>query len=300
MNTEQFNGLIALKAVAEHRSFTEAADILEISPSAVSQSVKSLEKRLGVTLLTRTTRSTHLTEAGEKFLSEALPSINNLLQAMNQVGQYGNSPSGKLKINLPRIVYAKILEPVIASFLNKFPDISLELFFQDEVTDVVEGGFDCGIRLTELTAKDMIAIKIFGTINHIVVASPKYLKENGTPKHPKDLINHHCNVFRFGKLGVYDRWEFEDKNNEFQVQVKAKLTTNDPIALRDSALSGIGLSYYIEELIQDELKDGRLVKVLEKYSTKGDGFYLYYPEGLKISTKLRVFIDHLKENLKHK
>jgi DNA-binding transcriptional LysR family regulator len=298
MNSDQLNGLIALKAVAEKRNFTLGAEALGISPSAISQAIRQLEKRLGVTLLSRTTRSTNLTEAGERFLKEASPAIDQLLIAMNNVGSFASKPSGKLRINLPRIAYPNILEPLVTSFIKKFPDISVELYFEDELSDLVEGGFDAGIRLTELTAKDMVAIKIFGPIRHVVVASPKYLNKVGRPKHPKDLIHHNCLNFRFGKASVYERWEFEQKGKEFQVQVQGSMISNDSITLLNAALNDLGMIYYIQEMIEDKLKNGKLEVVLDQYACKGDGFYLYFPKSSQVMPKLRAFIDHIQNEKK--
>lgn len=296
MNSDQLNGLIALKAVAEKRNFTLGAEVLGISPSAISQAIRQLEKRLGVTLLSRTTRSTNLTEAGQKFLKEASPAIDQILIAMNNVGSYAEKPSGKLRINLPRVAYPDILEPLVTSFIKKFPDITVELYFEDELSDLVEGGFDAGIRLTELTAKDMVAFKLFGPIKHVVVASPKYLNKMGRPKHPKDLLNHNCLNFRFGRASIYDRWEFEQKGKEFQVQVQGSMISNDSTALHNAALNDIGVIYSIKEMIEDKLKSGKLEIILEQYACKGDGFYFYYPKSSQVLPKLRAFINHIKDN----
>jgi DNA-binding transcriptional LysR family regulator len=294
MNSDQLNGLIALKAVAEKRNFTLGAEALGISPSAISQAIRQLEKRLGVTLLSRTTRSTNLTEAGEKFLKEAAPAIDQILMAMNNIGTYAEQPSGKLRINLPHVTYPNIFEPYVISFMKKYPEITVELYFEDELSDLVEGGFDAGIRLTELTAKDMVAIKLFGPIKHVAVASPKYLNRMGRPKHPKDLLNHNCLNFRFGKTNVYDRWEFEQKGKEFQVQVQGSMISNNTFTLLDAALNDIGIIYYIEEMIEAKLKSGKLEIVLEQFACKGDGFYLYFPKGSQVMPKLRAFIDHIQ------
>jgi DNA-binding transcriptional LysR family regulator len=295
MNSDQLNGLIALKAVAENRNFTLGAKTLGISPSAISQAIRQLEKRLGVTLLSRTTRSTNLTEAGEKFLREASPAIDQILLAMNNVSSYAEQPSGILRINLPKIAYPNILEPLVTSFIKKCPEVTVELFFEDELSDLVAGGFDAGIRLTELTAKDMVAYKLFGPIKHVVVASPKYLNKMGRPKHPKELLNHNCLNFRFGKTSIYDGWEFEQKGKEFQVQVQGSMISNDTFSLLNAALNDLGVIYFIEEMIEDKLRSKKLEVILEPYACKGDGFYLYYPKASQVLPKLRAFLEHIKE-----
>lgn len=298
MNSDQLSGLMALKAVAEKENFTLGAELLGISPSAISQAIRQLEKRLGVALLSRTTRSTKLTEAGERFLQEAGPALDQIITAMNNVGTFAEKPSGTLRLNLPRIVYPNILEPMVLSFAKKYPEITVELYFEDELSDIVSGGFDAGIRLTELTAKDMVAFKIFGPIKHVVVGSPKYFKNNPRPKNPKDLLSHNCICFRFGKASIYDRWEFEHKGTESQVQVKGSIISNDSFAMLNAALNGIGLAYYIEETIKDELKSGKLEIVLDSYASKGDGFYLYFPKRSQVMPKLRAFIEHVQIEMK--
>lgn len=298
MNSDQLSGLMALKAVAEKENFTLGAESLGISPSAISQAIRQLEKRLGVALLSRTTRSTKLTEAGERFLQEAGPALDQIITALNNVGTFAEKPTGTLRLNLPRIVYPNILEPMVTSFAKKYPEITIELYFEDELSDIVSGGFDAGIRLTELTAKDMVAFKIFGPIRHVVVGSPKYFKKNLRPKNPKELLNHNCICFRFGKASVYDRWEFEHKGIESQVQVKGSIISNDSFAMLNAALNGIGLTYYIEETIKDELKSGKLEIVLDNYACKGDGFYLYFPKRSQVMPKLRAFIEHIQLEMK--
>jgi DNA-binding transcriptional LysR family regulator len=293
MNSDQLSGLMALKAVAEKKSFSLGADVLGISPSAISQAIRQLEKRLGVTLLSRTTRSTSLTEAGERFLKDAGPAIDQILQSMNNIGSFAEKPSGVLRLNLPRVVYPNVLEPMIAGFTKKYPEVTVELFFEDELSDIVAGGFDAGIRLTELTAKDMVALKIFGPIRHVVVGTPKYFNKHGRPKNPKELLNHNCITFRFGRASIYDRWEFEHRGKESQVQVKGSIITNDTFMMLNACLNDLGLVYFIEEMIADKIKSKKLEVVLDQYACKGDGFYLYYPKRSQVLPKLRAFIDHI-------
>lgn len=294
MNSDQLNGLVALKAVAEKKNFTQGAEALGISPSAISQAIRTLEKRMGVALLSRTTRSTSLTEAGERFLREAGPALDQLIAAVNNVGTYNNRPSGKLRINLPRVV-ATVIEPWVASFIHEYPDVTVELYFEDELSDLVEGSFDAGIRLTELTAKDMVAVNIFGPITFVVAGSPTYFKEKGRPKQPKDLVDHSCLIFRFGRTSLYDRWEFQTKGAETKVLVKGSLISNDGGAILNATKRGLGLSFQIEELIQEEIREGKLEIVLKSHALKEAGFYLYFPKTSQIMPKLRAFIDHIKK-----
>lgn len=293
MYNDQLNGLLALKTVADTRNFTAAAKALGVSPSAISQTIKQLEQRLGVALLSRTTRSTSLTEAGEQFLNQAGPALDQILVALESVGSYAEKPSGLLRINLPRQAYALYLAPLVASFTQKHPEITLELFFEDQQSDVVGKGFDAGIRLSDILAKDVVAIKLFGPVRFVTAASPGYLDTMGRPKHPEDLLAHNCIRPRFG-AGVYERWEFEDKGRGFQVQVKGSLIFNDSLLIMDAAENGLGVIYTTENAAKLKARSGRLEIVLKQYSATSTGFYLYYPKRSQVLPKLRAFIDHIK------
>ena len=297
MYHEQLDGLLALKIVADTRNFTVAAKTLGVSPSAVSQTIKQLERRLGVALLSRTTRSTSLTEAGERFLSQAGPALDQILAALENVGTYAEKPSGLLRLNLPRQVYPFYVAPLVASFIKKYPEITVELFFEDQTSDVVEKGFDAGIRLSDILAKDVVAIKLFGPVRFVTAASPKYLDKMGRPKHPKDLLFHNCIRPRLG-AGLYERWEFEDKGKEFQVQVKGSLILNDALLMLDAAVEGAGIAYSTEDAIRDEVRSGQLEIVLDQFACVSTGFYLYYPKRSQVLPKLRAFIEHIKSENK--
>jgi DNA-binding transcriptional LysR family regulator len=293
MYHDQLNGLFALKMVADTRNFTAAAKMLGVSPSAVSQTIKQLEQRLGVALLSRTTRSTSLTEAGEGFLSQAGPALDQIRAALENVGTYAEKPSGLLRLNLPRQVYPFYVAPLVASFTKKHPEITVELFFEDQTSDVVEKGFDAGIRLSDILAKDMIAIKLFGPVRFVTAASPKYFDKMGRPEHPKDILLHNCIRLRLG-AGLYERWEYEHQGKEFQVQVKGSLILNDSLLMLDAAVDGAGIVYSTEEAIRDEVRSGKLEIVLDQFAYTSTGFYLYYPKRSQVLPKLRAFIEHIK------
>jgi DNA-binding transcriptional LysR family regulator len=295
MDKDQLDGLLALKLVAEKRSFTAAASELGITPPAISQIVKQLETRLGVALLARTTRSTHLTEAGERFLDQAGPALEQILSAMQGVGDYAARPSGLLRLNLPRAIYPSYMAPLITSFRKTYPEISVELYFQDEETDMVAQGFDAGIRLSDTLARDMVAVKLFGPVRFVTSGSPEYLNKAGRPKHPRDLLTHDCLRIRFGNAEIYDRWEYVEKGNDFSVHVNGTLIMNDVFMLVNAAADGAGLIYTTEDSIADKLKSGKLETVLDPYAASSAGFYLYYPQRSQVLPKLRVFIDHIKE-----
>ena len=280
MHLDQLNGLLALKAVADTRNFSAAARLFGVSPSAVSQTIKQLEQRLGIALLSRTTRSTSLTEAGEKFLSQAGPALDHILAALKDVGTYAQKPSGLLRLNLPRQVYPSYIAPLVVSFAKKHPEITVEFFFEDQVSDIVGKGFDAGIRLSDILAKDVVALKLFGPIRFVVVASPSYLNTMGRPKHPKDLLSHNCICPRLG-AGLYDRWEFEDKGKEFEVQVKGSLIMNDALLMLDAAADGAGVVTPWKRRSKTKSAPGNLKIVLRQYASSSTGFYLYYPNVLR-------------------
>ncbi len=293
MYHEQLDGLLALKVVADTRNFTTAAKTLGVSPSAVSQTIKQLERRLGVALLSRTTRSTSLTEAGERFLSQAGPALDQILAALENVGTYAEKPSGLLRLNLPQQVYPCYMASRVASFIQKHPEVTVELFFENQTSDVVATGFDAGIRLSDILAKDVVAIKLFGPVRFVTVASPRYLDRMGRPQHPKDLLSYDCIRPRLG-ASLYERWEFEHQGKEFQVQVKGSLILNDSLLILDAAMEGAGIAYSTEDAIRDKVRSGKLEIVLDSFACTSAGFYLYYPRRSQVLPKLRAFIEHIK------
>lgn len=293
MDKDRLDGLIALKMVAEKRNFSSAAEELGVSPSAISQQIKQLEARLGVALLTRTTRSTSLTEAGLRFIEEAGPALDQILITMDSIGSFATKPSGLLRLNIPRTLYSSYLAPIVSSYIKKYPEVTVELCLEDAATDIFEKGFDAGIRLSDILAKDMIATKLYGPVRFVTSASPKYLDKAGRPKLPKDLLSHNCIRVRLGS-GLYDRWEYNLKGKDIQVQVKGSLIFSDSLLMVDAAVEGNGLIYTAEESIRDKVKAGKLEIVLNQYAAESEGFYLYYPSRAQIMPKLRAFIDHIK------
>jgi DNA-binding transcriptional LysR family regulator len=293
MDKNQLDGLLALKLVTDKRNFTAAAQALRVSPSAISKMIRQLETRLGVTLLTRTTRTTSLTEAGERFLSQAGPGLELILAAMEDAGSLAEKPAGRLRLNAPQMIYPNFLKEVVSSFSKKYPDVSVEIFLENAATDVFERGFDAGIRVSDILAKDMIALKLFGPIRWVVAGAPGYLDRFGRPKHPKDLLSHNCICGGAGTR-VYDRWEFESKGKAFEVQVKGSLILNDLLLVLDATLDGAGLVYTTEDLIIDKVEAGSLEIVLGEYAPTSTGYYLYYPQRSQVHPKLRAFIEHVK------
>lgn len=295
MDKDQLNGILAFKLVADRRSFTAAAEEMRVSAPAVSKMISQLEKKMGVTLLTRTTRTVSLTEAGKLFLDNAGPAINQIIIAQEMTQSQAKKPSGTLKLNVPGIYYPIYLAPHIRSFLQKYPDISLDIYSSDEAIDVFQSGFDAGIRTSDIVAQDMVAVKLFGPIRWVVAGSPKYLNKFGRPKHPKELLNHNCIKARFGiSSGIYDKWEFQERGKEFEVKIKGNLIFNDTIHIRQAVLDGLGLTYNAYEVVKDQVQSGKLEIVLPSFQVQSEGFYLYFPRASQVSPKLRAFIDHFK------
>lgn len=293
MDKNQLDGLLALKLVADKRNFTAAAKTLRVSPSAISKMIRQLEARLGVTLLTRTTRATSLTEAGEGFLRQAGPALDLILAAMRDAGRFAEKPAGRLRLNVPQMIYPNFLKPVVASFVKKYPDVTVELFIENAATNIFERGFDAGIRVSDILAQDMVALKLLGPVRWVIAGAPKYLNKFGRPQHPKDLLSHNCICVGAGDR-VYDRWEFEHENKEFAVQVGGSIVMNDATLALDAALDGFGLLYTNENAIIDKVKAGKLEIVLDRYAGTSAGIYLYYPQRSQVHPKLRAFIEHVK------
>lgn len=294
MNNNMLDGLIALKLVAEKRNFTAAARELGISPPAISQTIKNLEKRAGIALLSRTTRSTNLTEAGQIFLEKVSPAIDNIISAMDEIDTYAEKPSGVLRINMPFITYPCYIKNILKDFHEQYPDITVELYFEAAAIDVVDNNFDAGIRLAEILEKDMVAMKLYGPIDFVIAGAPTYLEKHGRPSSPNDLLSHNCLRARLGQ-SIYDRWELSTEGKDIHINVNGNLIMNNFLALTDAAKDGYGLIYTTKDAIQNDIGEGRLEIVLEEYSSQSPGFYLYYPSREHAQPKLRAFIDFIRD-----
>ena len=261
----------------------------------MSQAIKQLERRLGVTLLSRTTRSTTLTEPGEAFFRTGGSRHQSNLSGNGSSQRIRRrTPRAFLRISLLKPVYSVYLAPLITTFLEKYPKIRLELHFENADPDIDTKGFDAGIRLSDILAKDVVAVKIFGPARYVVAASPKYLKRFGRPKHPRDLIQQNCILLNIGR-SVYDRWEFESRGRDFQVRVKGNLVLNDSAQAITAAVNGGGFIYHLQNALEPRVQSGELETVLELFAASSAGYYLYYPKSSQVLPKLRVFIDHLRE-----
>jgi len=291
MRLTQLDGLLAFWKVAEHRGFASAAGELEVSPSALSQAIRTLEARLGTQLLNRTTRSVSLTEAGEAYLARIRPALTDVLDAGEQLRAQLGRPSGVLRINAARISVAMVLQPLIAGFLSAYPGVQVELTNDEGTIDIVEKGFDAGVRMGESVEKDMIGVPLGDPLTVYVVGSPDYLKRNPAPKHPSDLARHNCVRFRFSTGGGIYKWEFNVDGRTVDYEIAGSLTITDTLFSLDAALEGVGLAYTFDKLALPHIKAKRLKRVLADFSPTFPGFYLYYPSRRNQSPKMKAFVD---------
>lgn len=296
MRLTQLDGLMAFWKVAEHRGFSAAAADLEVTPSALSQAIRQLEARLGTRLLNRTTRSVSLTEAGQAYLARIAPAIVEVLDAGEQLHALQGQPSGLLRINAARISTVMVLQPLLAGFLRAYPDIQIELSNDEGYVDIVEQGFDAGVRMGESVQKDMIAIPLGGPIGIAIVGSPAYFRRHPRPAHPSDLVNQNCVRFRFSGSGAIHKWELVVDRRIVEVEIGGNLTVSDSLFNLEAALDGISLAYVFEQLAAPHIKRRRLVRVLEEFSPTFPGFYLYYPSRRNQPSKMKAFVDYVLAN----
>jgi len=293
VRTGALNGVEAFLGVAEHRSFRRAAAELGVTPSAIGQSVRALEARVGAALLTRTTRSVGLTEAGARFLSRAKPAFEELVAASEIARDLGKRPAGLLRLSAPRAVVPILLEPLVASFCQAYPEIEVEISAKAELVDVAAEGFDAGIRMGQFIAADMVAVRLSRPFRFAVVASPAYLARCGRPERPDDLRRHACLRFRRSN-GALALWSLNDGNRAIEIAVSGPLIANDYPTILGAAIQGMGLAQLPAPIAAEPVKAGRLVAVLERFAPTNPGVFLYYPSRRQMSPKLRAFIDHVK------
>lgn len=287
------DGVETFLNVARHRNFRRAAAALGVTPSAVSQSVRSLEARIGAALLIRTTRSVGLTEAGQRFLDRAGPAFDELVAASEAARDLGQRPAGLLRLAVPRSVVPLILEPVIASFCDAYPDIELEIAASDEMVDIAAGGFDAGIRLGELISTDMVVVRLTPPFPFMVVGSPDYLHRHAPPAKVEDLRDHACLRLRRWN-GSIAPWTFAVGNDVIEAAVSGPLIAHDYPTLLGAAIQGLGLAQVPGPIAEAAIADGRLQAVLMPLAIMTPGVFLYHSGKRQMLPKLRAFIDHMK------
>jgi DNA-binding transcriptional LysR family regulator len=293
MRGSDFASLSAFAAVVEHGSFVRAAAHLGVTPSALSQTIRQLEERLGVRLLNRTTRSVAPTSAGARLHDRLAPAILELDGAVAEAVAAQERAAGTLRINLPRNAAINLVAPRLGRFHRAHPDVLLDFVVEDRLTDIVAGRFDAGIRLGERLEKDMIAIRLSADMEMFAVAAPDYFARRGVPQTPADLHAHACLNWRWPTDGSLYRWEFEQDGAEFEVAVQGPLVANEPELVLQGALQGMGIAYTFDPRIAGWLEEGRLERVLQAYSPVFPGLYLYYANRRHQPPALRAFIDCL-------
>jgi len=298
MRLNQLDGLLAFSKVAQHRGFTAAAAALEVSPSALSQAIRHLEARLGVRLLNRTTRSVSLTEAGEAYLSRIGPALGDVLEAGEQLHALRGRPSGVLRINAARISTAMVLQPLLAGFLKSYPEVQVELKTDEGYVDIVEGGFDAGVRIGDSVQKDMVAVPLGGPLAVAIVGAPDYFKRYPVPRHPSDLARHNCVRLRFAGSGAIYKWEFEVDRRLVDYEIGGNLTVSDTLFSVEAALDGIALAYTFEQLALPHIQRKKLRRVLTTFTPTFPAFHLYYPSRRQQPSKLKAFVEYARAHFR--
>ena len=287
------DGVEAFLCVARHRSFRRAAAELGVTPSAISQAVRVLEERIGAVLFIRTTRSVGLTEAGEQFLSRAKPAFEELVAASDVARGLGQRPSGLLRLSVPRAVVPLLLDPLIASFHQAYPEVEVEIAASSELVDLATEVFDAGIRLGQFIEADMVAVPLTPPLRFVVVGSQAYFTARSRPEHTDDLRQHACLRWRKSS-GALALWSFNNGGNAIEIAVSGPFIAHDFPTMLGAAMEGIGLAQLPEPMVAEGLRTGKLVEVLKPLAPVISGVFLYYPSRRQVMPKLRAFIDHVK------
>lgn len=293
MRRGDLDDLAAFATVARVRSFTRAAAELGLSPSALSHAMKTLETRLGVRLLARTTRSVAPTAAGELLLRSVDPALTQVADGLAALADWRDAPSGTIRLTTFGYAARTILAPRLPDFLRDHPDIAVEVIVEDRLIDLIAGGFDAGIRLGETVQRDMVAVPVGPSLRTVVVGTPGYFAQHGMPRTPDDLADHVCINYRLLGGGGLLPWEFCIDGRDVRMRVSGQLIVNDEVLAAAAMRAGAGLGYVMEHDVADEIADGRLVQVLSDHCTPYPGCHLYYPDR-RVSPALRVLIDRLR------
>lgn len=287
--------LEVFNAIARENSLRGAAQALGIKPSTVSHQLKKLEEQLGTALFIRTTRSISLTEAGRALARSTAPAFEQLSEGLYSAQTAGHDERGSLKLALPEFAYFLLVRDKLASFQKQYPEIEIELSMTDSMSDILGEGLHAGFRLGGLIAQDMVAINLSEPLEMAVVASPEYLKQQGTPQTPSDLLNHNCLRYRFQSSGQLAPWIFGESDSAYPVDVRGNIITNSSPATIDFAIQGAGLSYTFRDYCIDDLAKGKLIEVLSDHGTTLPGMNIYFPREYRSMVPLRLFIEHLKD-----
>jgi DNA-binding transcriptional LysR family regulator len=294
MKREDLSDLAAFLAVAEERSFTRGAIRLGLSQATLSQTISNLERRLGLRLLARTTRSVRTTEAGQRLLETLWPALADIDAQVQALTALSDTPSGTIRLTSIRFAARALVLPALSAFRQAYPRVKVEISAEDAFTDLVASGFDGGIRFGHQVEKDMVAVPIGPDARVAVVAAPGYFERHGRPENPRDLARHDCINFRMASAGSIARWQFWENGRALDVKVDGALTVNDGDLLAQAALDGQGLAYIFEDQVAEHLKSGRLLRCLEAWCPPLPGYHLYYPTRRQKTPALAALVEALR------
>lgn len=291
---ENYNDLYAFLMVTREGSFTKAAGKLGVSQSALSHTIRGLEERLGMLLLTRTTRSVSTTEAGERLRQTISASFDHIDNELSLLSKLRDTPAGTVRINASSHAIRQILLPKLQQLTQRYPDINIELTANNGMVDIVAERFDAGVRFGSRVAEGMITVRIGNDVKMAVVATPEYFVKHGQPQSPQELTQHSCIGFRLTTQGGIYAWEFEKDGLEIKMKINGQWVFNESYHSADAVRLGLGIAYIPEDMVEDDLRCGRLIKVLDEYSIQFSGYHLYYPHRRQQSPALRLVIDTLR------
>jgi DNA-binding transcriptional LysR family regulator len=293
MHATQLAEMAIFLAVARHGSFRKAAIQRNVAPSAISHSIRSLEERVGIRLFNRTTRSVSLTDAGQRFLNDLSPAFTQINQALEGLNSFRAAPFGTVRLNVPASIGTFVLHNVMGPLLADNPGLNLDVVATDALVDIVEAGFDAGVRLGERLSQDMVAVRIKPRLRFAVVGSPKYFQSRKPPQRPKDLHGHACIRYRFPSGAIYN-WQFERPGEEIDVEVSGPVTLDNQELMVEAALQGCGLAYVWDARVRAHLASGALIRCLDEWCSYDDTLFLYYPSRRYVSAGLRALIERLR------
>ncbi|MYN39963.1 LysR family transcriptional regulator [Duganella sp. FT109W] len=294
MEYENFNDLLAFVTVAREGSFTKAAKQLGVSQSALSHTIRGLETRLGIRLLTRTTRSVTPTEAGERLLNTAAPRFDEITQELASLNELRDKPAGTIRITAAEHAANNVLWPKLSPIMHDYPDVKIDINVDYSMTNIVSQRFDAGVRLGDQVEKDMIAVRIGPDLRMAVVATPEYFAKHGKPRAPQDLQQHSCINLRLPTHGNLQIWEFEKNGTQLNVRVDGQWVFNNTTSRLRAALAGYGIAYVPEDMVCELVKEGTLIRVMKEWCPTFPGYHLYYPSRRQSSSAFQLVVDALR------
>lgn len=287
-------GLLTFEAAARHLNFARAAAEMGVTPTAISRTIKNVEAQLNVRLFNRTTRSVSLTEAGASLNAALAPALALIRNSLSQTLLATDQPSGTVRVNSSYVAYRIQIEPHLASFLEKFPLINVEISLDNQLSDIVNAGFDIGIRMGKKVQNDMVAVQLGAVQKRIVVAAPDYFRERSEPATIDELLQHNCIRQRYSVGGRLYEWKFEDRGQMVQIDVQGRFIFDEMRSVLDAAIQGHGIAFILEDFAKQELANGMLRQILRQHSALDDAFHLYYPHRQHMPGKLRAFVDFMR------